>query len=144
MLLKEGFGDATNFCSRMTFVAKVSKVVLPVFFRKLDACIVTKRGFETMSELNPQTGQQLKTLAVSPALVPFLFCFRADYTSPIRKQVVAEISKWHTTPAGRQILTIFQCDRLEEGTFACLESAQELLDTQRRLSAGTNSMLASP
>ena len=97
-----------------------------------------------MVELNPQTGQQLKTLALSPAVVPFMFCFRTDYTSPIRTQVVAEIAKWHTTPAGRQILTIFQCDRLEERPFTCLDSALELLNPHRHLSVGTNSVAVSP
>ena len=138
LLLQEGFGFTTNFFGRIVLVPKITKVVLPVFFRQMDACVVTRKGFETMIELNPQTGQQLKTLAVSPPVGPFLFCFRADYVSPIRTQIIGEIGNWHTTPAGRQILTIFQCEGLAERPIAAINSTLELLTTHAKLSAATN------
>lgn len=133
LVLNGGFGVLSNFVSRVSFTPKTTKAVLPVFFRQVDACVVTKRGFETMVELNPQTGRQLKTLAISPSFVPFLFSFRADYTAPIRKKIVAEIGKWHTSPAGRQILTIFQIDRLEERPVSCLDPTLALLAAHQRL-----------
>jgi phosphonate transport system substrate-binding protein len=144
LLQSEGLGAATNFCSGVTYVPKMAKAVLPVFFRQIDACIVTRKGFDTMVELNPQLGVQLKAVAVSQEMVPFVFCFRADYTSPIRKQIMDAIANWHRTPAGRQILTIFQCDSLEERPLSCLDSTLEFLDSQRRPGAGTNTLAVHP
>lgn len=91
-----------------------------------------------MIELNPQTGQQLKILAASPSAVPVVFCFRSDYSSFLRQKIMDEITFWHLYPAGRQILTIFQTDMLEEHPICCLNSAFEMLATHKQLSGKTN------
>jgi len=127
LLARENLSRSEEFFGQRESAAKITKVVLPVFFRQLDACLVTRNGFDTMVELNPQIGQRLKVLATSPAVVPVVFCFRADYQSPVRGRILTEITRWHTSPAGRQILTLFQSDSLEECPANCLDSALELL-----------------
>lgn len=139
-LASEHLGRLNKFCSQIITAPKVSKLVLPVFFKQLDACVVTRNGYETMVELNPQVGQQLKVLASSPPLVPALFCFRADYTSTVRKQVLDEIALWHTSAAGRQILTIFQSDSLEERPLNCLDTALELIRQHQELCRESHSI----
>jgi phosphonate transport system substrate-binding protein len=133
-LVKSGFLPAARFCGRVTQIDKLSRTVLPVFFRQSDACVVTRRGFQTMSELNPQVGRQLKVLASSPEVVPAGFCFRKDYTDPCREKLLVEMDRIHTIPAGQQVLTIFQCERLAVRPLSCLDSAFELLSEHRRLS----------
>jgi hypothetical protein len=86
-----------------------------------------------MNELNPQTGQQLQVLATSPPLVPTIFCFRKGYDSPVRGQILEEISKWHLSVAGKQSLTIFQTDSLESRPLSNLDSALDLLEEHRKL-----------
>jgi ABC-type phosphate/phosphonate transport system substrate-binding protein len=142
VLAKGGFPRATEFC-RFAQINKLSKVILPVFFRQADACVVTRRGFKNMSELNPQVGQRLKVLATSPELVPTGFCFRRDYSDPLRETIVAELGRIKTTPAGAQVLTLFQSDSLEAQPISCLDSAFELLATHERLCGGTNRVVAS-
>ena len=51
--------------------------------------------------------------------------------------LLAEIVKMHTTPAGLQVLTIFQCDKLEERPVSVLDNAVELVAAHRRLSGET-------
>ena len=85
-----------------------------------------------MFELNPQIGRRIKVLAASPPVVPVLFCFRADYMSPVRHQIMNELSHWHLSPAGRQILMLFQIDSLAEQPIGCLDSALELLAEQEK------------
>jgi len=104
----------------------------------MDACMVTRRGFETMAELNPQVGRQLKIVATSPELVPAVFGLRADYNPSYKPQLLAALSELQKSPAGQQVLTIFHCDRIEESPVSCLESALELVATHARLCAGTN------
>ncbi len=133
LLARDGLGRARGFFGRVDPAANVGKAVLPVFFRQMDACVATLNGFETMVELNPQIGEQLEILATSPSVVPVIFCFRDDYRSPVRSRVMGEIKRWHLSPAGRQILTIFQTDRLEEHPISCLDSAFELLSQYKRL-----------
>ena len=140
ILAREGLGFTNGFFSQVIYEPKISKVVLPVFFRQADACVVTRSGFETMVELNPQVGQQLQVIASSPPIVPVVFCFRADYTSPVRAKVLAELTQWHKTPAGRQILTLFQTETLEEPPLNCLDTGLELLAEHQRLCGETNKL----
>jgi phosphonate transport system substrate-binding protein len=91
-----------------------------------------------MSELNPQVGKQLRILAVSPEVVPSGFAFRSDYASPYRAQMLVEMGRLADSPAGQQILTLIQTDRIEDQPISCLASAFELLSTHQRLSSATN------
>jgi ABC-type phosphate/phosphonate transport system substrate-binding protein len=142
VLLQAGFPPAVEFC-RVTPINKLAKVVLPVFFRQADACLVTRHAFKIMSELNPQVSQRLKVLAMSPELVPTGFCFRRDYTDPLKETIVAELARIKDSPAGAQVLTLFQSGSLEARPLSCLETAFELLDTHQRLCGATNIAKAS-
>jgi phosphonate transport system substrate-binding protein len=138
LLLQSGLGPTLRFCGRVIQGGKLSQVVLPVFFHQADACVVTRRGFQTMIELNPQVGRQLEILLSSPAMVPFAFLFRSDYSDPVRDQIMAEIKDVHSTVAGQQALALFQCESLEVHPISVLDSALELLATHARLSEAAN------
>lgn len=137
-LLQNGLNTADKFFKSATLVNKLSQAVLPVFFRNSDACLVTRRGFQAMCELNPQVGKQLRTLAVSPELVPVVFAFRADLASPFREQMLIEMRRLPETPTGQQILTLLQTERVEEQPMSCLSATFELLTTHQRLCSAVN------
>lgn len=122
-----------TFFSRITRPAKVSQTMLPVFFHQGDACVVTRQGFALMGELNPQVTNQLRVLAVSPQLVPHLTCFRTGFGPALKEKIVAAATEANTTTAGRQLMTIFQCDRIEERPLSILQSTRELLAAHARL-----------
>jgi len=117
---------------------KASKVALPVFFHQADACLLTRSSFLLMGELNPQLNQQMRILAVSPAMVPSCFVFRKDFVSPNRPQLLAEMSRMNETPAGQQILTLTQTDQIQEQPVSCLDSALALLARHEQLCTGEN------
>ena len=78
-ILEEGrFGPSEQFFSTVNAESKVSRVVLPVFFGQAEACLTTKRGFDTMCELNPQVAKDLRALAVSPEMVVTFYVFRKN------------------------------------------------------------------
>ena len=127
VLLEKGLRPTAEFLGRVSQNTKLSRVVLPVFFRQSDACLVTRTGFDTMSELNPQIGKALKILATSPKVIPGLLCFRADYASAFKDKILAGLRELHLSPAGQQVLTIFQGEKLEEIPPAGLQSTLDLL-----------------
>lgn len=133
LLIKSGLPRTEELAGHVTHLNKLSQTVLPVFFRKSDACVVTRRGFQTMSELNPQVGRQLKVLASSPELVPTVFCFRKSYVDPAKDKMLAEMSRVHSSPGGQQVLTIFQSEALKVAPVSSLDSALALLNEHRRL-----------
>lgn len=129
---------ATRFLGPITATTRLSQAILPVFFRQIDACVVTRRGFQTLAELNPQVGKELHVLAASPDLVTTVFCFRAEFSSPEMGRLMDALRNFHLTPAGRQVLTVFQSDRLQEIPLAALSSARRLYDSDR-VAAGRKS-----
>jgi len=142
LLLEARQGRADAFWGKVTRSAKTASVVLPVFFKQADACIVTRNGFDTMNELNPQVGRQLKILAESPPLVPTVFCFRASLVSPYRDKLVAEIDQISKSVAGRQSLALFQSEQLTEQPLAMLDETCALLDRHHELRAAAGPVSA--
>ena len=86
-----------------------------------------------MCELNPQVRVQLRVLAMSPALVPALGFIRRGYNSPLRKILFSALQGLENSPAGTQVLTLFQSDQLHEEPVTLLDSARELVDAHRCL-----------
>jgi phosphonate transport system substrate-binding protein len=138
LLAQEGYPSCSAFAGTIKQSSKLSDVVLPVFFHATDACVVTRSGFDTMVELNPQVGRQLKVIATSMELVPFVLAFRADYESSFKDQLLAAFRDLHRTPAGLQILNIFHGDKLEDLPASGMNSALELLDRHALLAAGAD------
>ena len=128
-----------KFFGRVTRPNKTSQTVLPVFFHQGDACVITRQGFALMGELNPQVTKQLRVLATSPQVVPHLTCFRVGLDSSLKARIVAAVAEANTTAAGKQLMTIFQCDGVEERPLSRLESTRELVAACARLRGKTGS-----
>jgi phosphonate transport system substrate-binding protein len=132
-LLEEGhYGPAEQFFGAVVTDVKFSRVVLPVFFGQADACLTSKRGFDTMCELNPQVGRDLKALASSPTIVVSFYIFRRNYQSPNREILLKALLNLRATPAGGQLATLFQFDELVVRDATCLTSVLGLLDAADR------------
>jgi phosphonate transport system substrate-binding protein len=133
LLIKSGLPQAEKHFGKIARGSKMNVVILPVFFRQIDACLISRDGFLTMTELNPQVGKQLKVLAQSSPMVPVLFCFRGSYVSKDREKLRASIGNVHKTIAGRQTVTLFQTEKLAEYPIKEIDGAIELLDEYQRL-----------
>ena len=133
ILSEKNLGACADHFGQVLTARKLAKVVLPVFFRQQDACIVTRRGFDTMCELNPQVRAQLRVMAASPELVPAVGFIRRGYVSPLRDTLMAALHGLETSANGKQVLALFQTDRMQESPASLLDSARELLAAHRRL-----------
>jgi phosphonate transport system substrate-binding protein len=132
-ILEEGHqGPAEQFFGSMVADAKFSRVVLPVFFGQADACLTTKRGFDTMCELNPQVSKDLKVIASSPLMVVNFYIFRKNCQSVNREKLIKAISSLPSTVAGRQLMTLFQFEDLGIRDASCLANALGVLDAADR------------
>ena len=136
ILLEDGHPPAGQYFGRLGQVKKVSGVVLPVFFRQADACVVTRHGFETMTELNPQVGTQLLVLATSPPLLPGGALFYRRTGGPLGGvDLLREARNLHRSASGRQLLTLFQTERLDVVSTSALDGVRQLLSSHQRLIA---------
>ncbi|MGC4052304.1 MAG: PhnD/SsuA/transferrin family substrate-binding protein [Paludibaculum sp.] len=128
-------GPVEKFFGSLNTDSKVGRVVLPVFFGQADACIATKRGFESMCELNPQVGRELKAIAVSPGMVVNGYMFRKNYQSVYRDRFVKALSGLRSTVAGRQLATLFQFDELTLRDAGCFATALGVLEAADRINS---------
>jgi ABC-type phosphate/phosphonate transport system substrate-binding protein len=140
-ILDEGhLGPSEQFFGSMTVDPKASRVVLPVFFGQSDACLLTKRSFDTMCELNPQIANDLTVIATSPPMVVNFYIFHKNYQSANREKFVTAIAGLRKSLAGRQLATLFQFEDFTRRDAGCLASALSVLDmsdrARKRLGAG--------
>ena len=105
---------ARHHFGSMTRTSKVSGAVLPLFFGKADATLVTESGFLMMCEMNPQVRKKMRVLAKSRPLIPAVMCFRKEFNSPEARPVIAALRDLDSTLAGEQVLTLFRSEGLQE------------------------------
>lgn len=127
LLARQGVSSAEAFFGRLSRAAKLPAVVLPVFFKQADACIVTRDGYQTMVDLNPQVGRELRVLAASSGLVPLLAFFRRDFRPYFRNDLIHSMLTLDESPAGRQIQNLMKGDAMVVIPPAALESTRALM-----------------
>ena len=110
LLKKQGLPGKDRFFNPCKEVNKASQAILPVFFRQADACVVTRRAFETSAELNPQISQKLEPIISSPLFVDSVMLFRKGYNSDNKKIFIDIALNLKKYPQGKQIMTLFQVD----------------------------------
>ncbi len=133
LLAGERLGPADTVLSRLEATPKLSGAVLPVFFRQADACVVTKHGFETLCELNPQLAAQLKPLASSPGLITAFLVFHKDSPPATRMHFLNAITSLDKTIEGQQALMLFGGTHLVRADISVLRSALDLMHAYEKL-----------
>jgi ABC-type phosphate/phosphonate transport system substrate-binding protein len=131
LLRENNLPESARFFGEVNELSKTTKVVLPVFFRQKDACLVTRSGFNTMSILNPQVGKQLVIIKESPLLLPSLICVRRNMESNRKTKIMFALSELHEDSAGQQALTLFSLDRLIPCKSEHIQTAVNILDKYR-------------
>jgi hypothetical protein len=132
-ILDEGkFGQSDRFFSSVTADTKTSRVVLPVFFGQIEACLSSKQGFDTMCELNPQVGKDLTAIASSPAMVVTFSVFHKNFHGATRDKFAKVYSRLGTSAAARQVAMLFQFEDLALKDATCLGPALAVLDKEER------------
>jgi ABC-type phosphate/phosphonate transport system substrate-binding protein len=126
LLAERGLGPGRGFFGSVTTVPKLSKAILPVFFKQQDACLVTRSGWQTMVEMNPQVGRELATVVTSPPLVPAVMFIRPEFAGAERRAVIDALLSIHTDPRGQQVLSLFGIDRVLPATDADLQPARHV------------------
>jgi len=132
-LAKQNQPQTTRHLATITRSNKPAKVVLPIFFGQIDACLTTRRSYDMMVELNPQVGRQLQIIASSPGYLAFFYGFRPDAPPiPIAKAHHGLVSM-DKTISGLQTLALFQVDKIIQIPDNALDPTFALLDEHARL-----------
>jgi phosphonate transport system substrate-binding protein len=131
-LWREGLESPQQLLGHLTRNTKLSQVVLPLFFGQADACVVTRRGLDTMIELNPQLARKLKVLLASPKMQSAFFASRKDCPARLTRPIFDRLPELRSSPTARQVLTLFQSPGFTARDADCLRPANSLLDAYER------------
>lgn len=108
LVAEAGLGPESHWSSVRSVIQPI-RSVLPVFFGKADACVVTAEAFAVMTELNPQLGRELEVLCRSERLLDTVSAWRRDFVDDeLRRALETWAGRIDTLPTGRQILTLYR------------------------------------
>ncbi len=134
----------SHWISNLTTVENPSKGILQVYFRQSDAALITQDAFEMACELNPQLRKDINVLFVSPPFITSFFLFHSINKKQSAERLEKAIIELHTTPGGRQVLTVFQNSRMEKQPGSILDSTMQFLTEHQRLMKDSSSQGARP
>ncbi len=141
---EEGLGPARTAYAKVEYFPKPAQALLPLFFGKFDACVVTQSAWDVMGELNPQVRTRLRAIAVSPPLVPGVALFRKGTSPALKQRILAVISNTQQDLAFKQVLTLFKLTTVEPEPEALLDATRLLLARNRALHGGQRESSATP
>ncbi len=113
-LLKEAsLKSADKFFKEIIIDSKATNVLLPVFFKKAKACMITNSSLKLLMELNPGLKNQVKILHSTKPIILGLTCLNSnkkdDEAYKIFKDVLPTI---HENEYGRQFINLFGAEKL--------------------------------
>lgn len=136
LLAREGLGLPERVLGRIRRHTKATQAVLPVFFGQADACIVSRATMETMAELNPQVGKQLRVLARAPKLASAFLACRKQYPAAKRNNLLEKAVQTKDSAGGRQVMTLFRSLSFALADGEVLRPAIALLEEAERVTSG--------
>lgn len=125
LLAADNHPPASEFLAEYYEEDDLAQSVLPVFFGKAAACIVSEQGFSVMGELNPQIRQKLRVVARSPKSMPLVMVLQKGFDEELKKDVLESMQKLHKMPEGRQVLMMFKEESINVGDKGMLDEALE-------------------
>ena len=127
-LAKNGLQDADKVFSQIKVFDKESNAVYEVFFKNADCTVIREKVFTTLKELNPQLKNSLSVFASSAPMVLTFVVANANSDQELLKTILEEISDFHLTPSGKNILNIFKAKKWIRVRNEDLNSAEEILN----------------
>jgi phosphonate transport system substrate-binding protein len=135
MLLKEGFRDRDAFFRQTKESTSASQAMMAVFFKQVDAAIISRGAYETNTTLNPQMGKQLSIISESRSLLGDVTCVPDMVEEPLKRAIEKAALNLHESTVGKQMFTLFQIDRTIPFAPAHLDGIEELLRERDHLLA---------
>jgi ABC-type phosphate/phosphonate transport system substrate-binding protein len=133
-LAKENLGRAASFFGATKAVSNPQECVLPLFFGRVDACVVDEINLELLKEMNPQLNK-LRVLARSVPLVDSVIATPVK-PHPYRQELLEAILGLHLSPRGKQLLMVFKSRKLMSIRPGDLDSTRAFWAEHGKLAGG--------
>lgn len=136
LLMKKKYLQMDKYFGQLNYVQKEKNCLFDVFFKKADCTVIRESLYKAMCELNPQIKRSIKIIETSPELIVSVLAYNNRYPrSDLLKLAAKEMSEYHLFAEGKQILTLYQTERLVPITEHDLISTKKMLDEYNSLAA---------
>lgn len=113
LLREASIKNRDKFFKEIVFDSKATNVLLPVFFNKAKACIITSASFKLLLELNPGIKNQIKILYTSEPIILGLSCLNSKKKDSDTYKILKEsIPALNEGEYGKQFLKLFKTDKV--------------------------------
>ncbi len=133
LLLRNNKRPAEQYFSKIIKKRKISSIILDLFFKKTDACLVDDWAFSTMAELNPQIQKQLKIISASPAIINTIIFFRKDISKEKKERAREAIRQMTVSDYGQQLLMVIKSDSIVKLELSDLDSFNQFFNEYEKL-----------
>lgn len=123
LTMRQGVREPDRYFSSMKEVITSSQALMPVFFRRADACIISRNSFDVMTELNPQLRNQMHIIEETAPMVTGLICMRRSCDQRQRESLKETLETLDRSVEGKQLLTLFRMSGLIPYRPSYLESS---------------------
>lgn len=142
LLAENRLGRASTLFGGLEINYRSSQCVMPLFFHRIDACVIDSGNWEAMKELNPQLGR-LHVVAYSEPFLEGAVAMPIQ-PHPHQAELIASLLNMHKTPAGEQLGIVFKIGPLVRVNKAQFESVRVLRNKYRRLVETSSAGAAQP
>lgn len=133
ILLEKNLENHENYFSKVVSYKKRSKVLLDVFFRKVDVAVVTQGTLELVNEMNPQVGRAIKIIDEKSFALGMTGFFSKNVDKSIVNSFYNGMEDITNSERAKQILTVFKADILKITDKEELRKLQEFYEYYQRL-----------
>lgn len=133
LTMQQGVRDPERYFSSQKEVISSSQALMPVFFRRADACVISRNSFNVMAELNPQLRSQMRVVEETVPMATGVICIRRGCDPRQREQLMEILNTLDQTVEGQQLLTLFRMSRLVPFRNAYLTSSEVFLNKYRQM-----------
>jgi len=110
-----------------------SRVLLELFFSKLDVAIVPLNTFELSCDLNPQIKQKIKIVKMTKYTSNILGFYRKDFPKKEMDSIYEQGLKVFSTPKGKQMMNLYKIETLVHTELSELDNARELYAKYKKI-----------
>ena len=113
LLKNKGLPNQKKYFKEVVIDYKATNVLLPVFFRKAKACVITNSSLNLLMELNPGIKDQIKIIYTSEPIILGITCLNPNKKNEDNYNILKEILiSLHKNEYGKQLLHMFNTEKL--------------------------------
>lgn len=138
LLLERGFPPMERFFSEIILSETSNRAFVDLFFKKVDATILSETQYNIASDLNPQLRKQTKIIESSEPYLMFVAALAKGTPDDVANHVKNHLVNIQKTPKGRHVLDLMKMRSFVEVSDADLDNLRALIEKNKRLKGTQN------